>query len=69
MDSDFTVGFKQGQEHGKQIILEKVNEALKEIHRTYCFYQGSEWGDGIYLAKNVFMKHLGEELEHAKDNS
>lgn len=31
MDSDFTVGFKQGQEHGKQIAQEKMEDILDKI--------------------------------------
>ncbi len=33
MDSDFAVGFKQGQEHGKQIVQEKIDDALNEIYK------------------------------------
>lgn len=31
MDSDFTVGFRQGQERGKQIAQEKVDDVLDKI--------------------------------------
>ena len=34
-DSDFTIGFKQGQEHGKQIILEKIEDIKVEIDEQY----------------------------------
>ena len=57
MDSDFTVGFKQGQAHGKQIVMEKVNDAIKEIEQE-CV------GDYTYdkVAKlhciDILNKHL-----------
>ena len=39
-DSDFTIGFKQGQEHGIQIMQEKIEEIKQEIwtsHKdNYC---------------------------------
>ena len=31
MVSDFAVGFKQGQEHGKQIMQERIYDAMLEI--------------------------------------
>ena len=31
MIDDFSLGFKQGQEHGKQIILEKIEDIKEEI--------------------------------------
>lgn len=34
-DSDFAIGFKQGQEHGKQIILEKIEDIKAEIDDQY----------------------------------
>ena len=34
-DSDFAIGFKQGQEHGKQIILEKIEDIKVEIDEQY----------------------------------
>ena len=30
-DSDFTIGFKQGQEHGIQIMQEKIEDIKAEI--------------------------------------
>ena len=39
-DSDFSIGFKQGQEHGKQIMLEKIDAIKAEIQalpKTYPF--------------------------------
>lgn len=31
IDSDFTIGFKQGQAHGKQIMFEKIEDIKAEI--------------------------------------
>lgn len=66
MDSDFTVGFKQGQEHGKQIILEKVKDGLEEVRKErdkcyedeYTMFNG--WG--MQSAIEIMERHLGEEL-------
>ena len=33
IDSDFSVGFKQGQAHGKQIMLEKIELIKADIQR------------------------------------
>ena len=34
-DSDFTIGFKQGQEHGIQIMRETIEDIKQEI-QTMC---------------------------------
>ena len=66
MDSNFTVGFKQGQEHGKQIILEKVKDAFEDIRkeRDKCYEDeytiGHGWG--MQSAIEILERHLGEEL-------
>ena len=60
MDSDFTVGFKQGQKHGKEIILEKVNDAIEEIEAEYSIDE--QWMGGISRALSILKEHLGEEL-------
>ena len=68
MNSDFSVGFKQGQEHGKQIILEKINDAFEEIRveRDKCYADeytiGHGWG--MQSAIEILERHLREELEH-----
>ena len=66
MDSDFTVGFKQGQEHGKQIILEKVNDALEELRKERDKDYQSEYthfhGWGIQSAIEIIERYVGEEL-------
>ena len=36
IESDFTVGFKQGQSHGKQIMQERIDEAIEKIERYAC---------------------------------
>lgn len=75
MDSDFTVGFKQGQEHGKQIILEKIKDAIAEIEaldKSISFnigelkakYTNIGQSDGLEQAVEIIEKHLGEDLEH-----
>ena len=68
MDSDFTVGFKQGQEHGKQIILEKIEDALEELRKERDKSYADEYthfhGWGIQSAIEILERHLGEELEH-----
>ena len=66
-DSDFAVGFKQGQEHGKQIILEKINDAFEEIRveRDKCYADeytiGHGWG--MQSAIEIMERHLREELK------
>ena len=31
IDSDFAIGFKQGQQHGKEIMLEVIEDIRKEV--------------------------------------
>ena len=82
MNSDFSVGFKQGQEHGKQIIIEKVENALTDIqtnidsmkehakeHEKEVRQNGELIAAGLEMARNILKKHLGEDLDNAKDNS
>lgn len=74
MDSDFTVGFKQGQAHGKEIILEKVQDALTDIqtnidsmkehskkHEKEVRENGEAVAYGLEMARDILKKHLGEE--------
>ena len=73
MDSDFSVGFKQGQEHGKEIIVEKVKDAITEIEalngsisfnigELKAKYTNIGQSDGLEQAIEILKKHLGEEL-------
>ena len=67
MNSDFSVGFKQGQEHGKQIILEKVNEAIADIEtakKNMAKTQNINMILGLNIALSLIYADLGEELEH-----
>ena len=68
MDSDFSVGFKQGQEHGKQLILEKITDAFEEIRveRDKCYEDEYtiDYGWGMQSAIEIMERHLREELEH-----
>ena len=72
MNSDFTVGYKQGQEHGKQIMLEKLNETLEELRKERDKDYQSEYthfhGWGIQSAIEIVERHFREELENANSN-
>ena len=62
-DSDFTIGFKQGQEHGIQIMQEKIEEIKLEIDK-----QTEIHSDGEFYIKNIDVKriidnHIGEVSE------
>lgn len=63
-DSDFTMGFKQGQEHGKQIMLEKIEDIRAEIKALDSpFGSFGEWYDAINECLNVIDKHIsGKEM-------
>lgn len=52
-DSDFTVGFKQGQEHGKEIVLEQVADAKTEIEKCIAVFEDSENPDGKMVQKGL----------------
>lgn len=58
-DSDFTIGFKQGQEHGIQIMQEKIEDIKQEIE-NYMISEGfgSGWIEDI---KEIINKHITEE--------
>ena len=73
MDSDFRVGFKQGQQYGKEIILEKVETALTDIqtnidsmkehskkHEKEVRENGEAVAYGLEMARDILKKHLGE---------
>ena len=62
-DSVFTIGFKQGQEHGKQIMLEKIDDIKANI-KTYInapnLSNKNGVEDGLRLALKIIDKHIGE---------
>ena len=63
IDSDFTIGFKQGQEHGKQIILEKVEDIRAEIEFERDRKIGGEFFEAVqYKSFNkcldIIDKHI-----------
>ena len=73
VDSDFTVGFKQGQAHGKEIILEKVQDALTDIqtnidsmkedakeHAKEVRQNGEMIAAGLEMARDILNKHIGD---------
>ena len=72
MDSDFTVGFKQGQAHGKQIILEKVKDAITQIENVKSVMNEEiiehnrkdliNFINGINQCLCILERHLREEL-------
>ena len=79
MDGDFSVGFKQGQEHGKEIILEKVKDAIAEMkreadmvsdkehkHERTVRENGIKIATGLLMGIEILKKHFGEELEHER---
>lgn len=53
VDSDFTVGFKQGQEHGKEIVLEQIADAKAEIEKCIAVFEDSENPDGKMVQKGL----------------
>jgi phage terminase large subunit-like protein len=61
-DSDFTIGFKQGQEHGKQIILEKIDDIRAEIRELSEFEPqrrlDEEYQYGLLVALHIINKHI-----------
>ena len=42
IESDYAIGFKQGQAHGKQIMQERIEQAMEEINKlqTYVLFSG-----------------------------
>lgn len=62
IDSDFTIGFKQGQEHGKQIILEKIEDIKTEIEAKKSVklsVEGIWWNWALENALDIIEKHIG----------
>ena len=63
-DSDFTIGFKQGQEHGIQIMREKIEDIKQEIEALESpFGLEGEWYDGVEDCLEVINKHISEVRE------
>ena len=77
-DSDFTIGFKQGQEHGIQIMQEKIEEVKADIEKAMGEYYYSEHDLGVrqgfrfaleIIDNHIFGiseqvdKHIGEVRE------
>ena len=63
----YSMGVREGQELGKQIILDKVKTALEELRKerdkSYeC--EATFHGWGMQSAIEIFERHLKEELEH-----
>lgn len=80
-DSDFAVGFKQGQSHGKQLILEKVQDAIADIqtnidsmetnaklHEQKIRENGEYIAIGMRMALDILNDKFGEELENEVDS-
>lgn len=67
IDSDFSIGFKQGQEHGKQIMLEKIEDIKAEIKEVG--YVKDEYGSiradvlKVWQVLEIIDKHCGGENE------
>ncbi len=73
IDSDFTVGFKQGQAHGKQIMQEKIDQLIDDIESLtwYSINQNGKLIEGsseryvsLYKAEDIFAildKYKSEE--------
>lgn len=53
MDNDFSVGFKQGQSHGKQIVLEQVADARTEMEKCIAVFEDSENENGKFVQKGI----------------
>lgn len=53
MDSDFTVGFKQGQSHGKEIVLEQVADTKTEIEKCIAVFEDNDNADGKFVQKGL----------------
>ena len=66
-DSDFTIGFKQGQEHGIQIMQGKIEEIKQEIEKAMNDYYYSEHDLGVRAgfryALEIIDNHIGEVSE------
>ena len=68
IDSDFTIGFKQGQEHGIQIMQEKIEDIKQEIIDN-SIIETTENGlkkisyVSVDYVLSVIDNHIGEEKE------
>ena len=64
IDSDFSIGFKQGQQHGKQIMLEKIEYIKTEIKNDARSGMNERYCDGLRRALKIIDKHIsGKEQE------
>ena len=65
MDSDFTVGFRQGQEHGKQIAQERIEDILDkiraEIEQDAC--------TSVSGSKFIFVSRVNQIIDKYKTES
>ena len=64
-DSDFTIGFKQGQEHGKQIMLEKIEDIKNDIkeqkinrNTLYVYEKENWWNCALEKCLEIIDKHI-----------
>ena len=55
----FTAGFKQGQEHGKQIMLEKIEDIKAEIEERK---KNSGGEPNRELAFNICLEIINEHM-------
>ena len=66
IDSDFSIGFKQGQEHGKQIMLEKIEDIKAEIQalpKTYPFVNHIDTYVKDADVIKIIERHCGGDTE------
>ncbi len=56
MDSDFTVGFRQGREYEKQIIQEKIRAEIEELKPNNPNFKG-------YFEQNVALNRVLEIID------
>ena len=63
-DSDFAIGFKQGQEHGKQIMLEKIEDIKAEIGKQdFTHHDGqNHWYMTPQEVKEIVFKIIDKHI-------
>ena len=68
MDNDFELGFKQGQSHMKQIMLEKIEDIKKEIDNldTYTVYTGAGQPDKCCVEFKEVQKIINKHMSKRK---
>ena len=62
-DSDFTIGFKQGQEHGIQIMQEKIEDIKADIKEQRDFAIDCNGESDLGIALKIIDNHIGEVRE------